>query len=170
VRGDTYYIATGSYSRYDFNTPESGTTPITIKKAVAADHCTDTGFRTSFGTGQSAWTTNDGHCIWCFTHNGYWKLDGNGRTSRKSGHGFKLDNTNLSTATRDDLYMFGTGSTPINNVTLRYIEIQGAGLSSNAGHGGPLNFSEHTVNLAGITNNITFEFDYIHDTSNIPVQ
>src|SRR5205807_7149865 len=34
VRGDSYYIATGNYTGgYRFNTPESGTTPITIKKA-----------------------------------------------------------------------------------------------------------------------------------------
>src|SRR5947209_7094521 len=50
IRGDVYYIATGNYTAgYRFNTPESGTTPITIKKASPTDHCTDTGFQASFG-------------------------------------------------------------------------------------------------------------------------
>src|SRR5262245_52847243 len=38
VRGDTYYVATGTYGSRTFNTPTSGTLTITIKGATAADH------------------------------------------------------------------------------------------------------------------------------------
>ena len=38
IRGDTYYIADGSYAGYIFNTAASGTTLITIKKTVITDH------------------------------------------------------------------------------------------------------------------------------------
>src|SRR5579864_6394310 len=47
VRGDIYYLADGIYSPYTFTTPDSGTTPVTIKKAVAADHCIETGWNAS---------------------------------------------------------------------------------------------------------------------------
>ena len=36
-RGDTYYMAAGSYSGRAFSTPASGTTVITIKTATVAD-------------------------------------------------------------------------------------------------------------------------------------
>jgi len=49
VRGDTYYLAGGSYSGANFSAASSGTTLITIKGATTADHGTDTGWSTSFG-------------------------------------------------------------------------------------------------------------------------
>ena len=171
TRGDTYYIATGTYPHHRFNTPESGTALITIKKAIATDHCTDVGWNNAtMGVGQAVWTTTGGQEIWQFLNNGFWVLDGNGRTDRKSGHGFKLDNSNVSAATRNVLHIQTSPGTPLNNFTFRYIEVQGAGTRSNTDHGGPLNFSEHNVDFGGITNNILFEYGYIHDSSNIPVQ
>src|SRR5207302_2999153 len=172
VRGDTYYMATGTYSIYRFNTAESGTTLITIKKAIAADHCTDVGWNNAtMGVGQAVWTNSSGSGdIWLWTCCGFWVLDGQRRTDRKAGHGFKLDNSNLSVAARNVLTVAASTDSHINNITFRYIEIQGAGVDSNTSYGGPLNFSEHEVNIAGETSNITFEYGYIHDSGNIPVQ
>src|SRR5205807_10231505 len=94
VRGDTYYMASGNYPGYRFRTPESGTAPITIKKAVPTDQCTAAGWQASFGVGQAVWTTAGGSAsppsgpgVWQFSDSGFWVLDGNGRTGRKSGHG-----------------------------------------------------------------------------------
>ncbi|MGZ3805746.1 MAG: hypothetical protein ACXVB4_16130, partial [Pseudobdellovibrionaceae bacterium] len=70
VRGDTYYIAAGNYSGRTFNTPTSGTTLITIKKAIEADHGTETGWQASYGTGQAAFTG-----MLEFTSS-YWVFDG----------------------------------------------------------------------------------------------
>src|SRR5438445_6253385 len=57
VRGDTYYLAAGSYGAYTFNTAESGTSGITIKAATIADHGTSTGWSNTYsvnGAGQQA--------------------------------------------------------------------------------------------------------------------
>src|SRR5438132_11789127 len=102
VRGDSYYIATGTYPRYRFNTPESGTTVITIKKAAPTDHCTETGWQTGFGVGQAVWADNSGAPTWEFSDNGYWIIDGQYRNNSKSGHRFRI---NLATK------LIGTGNT-----------------------------------------------------------
>src|ERR1700752_4792256 len=49
VRGDTYYVGTGTYSGRTFDTAASGTQMITIKGATAADHGTSTGWSNTIG-------------------------------------------------------------------------------------------------------------------------
>ena len=76
VRGDTYYIASGSYSGRTFNTATSGTQYITIKGATAADHGTDTGWSNGYSV-----STSDGGSQAVFTSNftistSYWNIDG----------------------------------------------------------------------------------------------
>ena len=70
VRGDTYYIAAGTYAgSRTWNRATSGTLPITIKRATVADHGTDTGWSASF----------DGQVVWGYGHTvstGYWVFDG----------------------------------------------------------------------------------------------
>ncbi|WP_442496783.1 hypothetical protein [Methylobacter sp. sgz302048] len=53
TRGDTYYIAGGKYPAYTFDDPESGSSVITIKKAIASDHGTDTGWQATYGSTQA---------------------------------------------------------------------------------------------------------------------
>jgi hypothetical protein len=53
IRGDTYYIADGSYDSYQCDDPVSGTEVITVKKATIDDHGTDTGWDDSYGDGQA---------------------------------------------------------------------------------------------------------------------
>ena len=43
VRGDTYYIASGSYPSYAFNDAQSGTLTITVKKATPCSFCAGAG-------------------------------------------------------------------------------------------------------------------------------
>jgi len=57
IRGDTYYIADGSYGVYNFNDPESGSRDIIIKKATQADHGTDTGWLSTMGDGQATFNS-----------------------------------------------------------------------------------------------------------------
>jgi hypothetical protein len=87
VRGDTYYIADGTYPSRNFTTAASGTMLITIKKATASDHGTDIGWSSAFGDGQATlgpvtFTTS------------YWTIDGivGSRTTTSSAYGFRLDN------------------------------------------------------------------------------
>lgn len=61
VRGDTYYVAAGSYGSYDFtNVATSGATLITVKKATVANHGAganaNVGWLDSYATGQAVWT------------------------------------------------------------------------------------------------------------------
>jgi len=53
VRGNTYFIADGTYAGYTFDDDASGTTLITIKKATTSSHGTDTGWVSTYGDGQA---------------------------------------------------------------------------------------------------------------------
>src|SRR2546422_2778343 len=137
VRGDVYYIATGNYTGgYRFNTPESGTTVITIKKATPTDHCTETGWVASFGVGQAVWDISNGGTFQ-FTDNGYWVFDGQYRSGLKSGHGFKINWGTKGVGTSNTLYavnVVGCASGPpctpqLRNITVRYLEIAGGGVN-----------------------------------------
>src|SRR5438309_4624261 len=119
VRGDTYYIGTGLYSIYRFNTPESGTQIITIKKAISTDHCTDIGYNdATMGVGQAIWRNAAGsNDIWLWTCCGFWVIDGQQRTGRKSGHGFKLDNSPpLTNAAQFPMAVAASRGSHINNI------------------------------------------------------
>src|SRR5437899_1688927 len=137
VRGDVYYIATANYTGgYRFNTPESGTTVITIKKATPTDHCTETGWQASFGVGQAVWDISNGGTFQ-FTDNGYWVFDGQYRSGLKSGHGFKINWGTKGVGTSNTLYavnVVGCASGPpctpqLRNITVRYLEIAGGGVN-----------------------------------------
>ena len=53
VRGDTYYLADGSYGGYTFDDAESGTQTITLRKAIESDHGTGTGWSSAYGDGRA---------------------------------------------------------------------------------------------------------------------
>jgi hypothetical protein len=72
IRGDTYYIADGSYGGYTFD--DSGSSTITIKKATASDHGTSTGWYSTYGDGQATFGRI------AFTTSNY-VFDGNTRNS-----------------------------------------------------------------------------------------
>src|SRR5690348_14113000 len=83
VRGDTYYLADGIYPIYVFTTADSTTTVITIKKAIASDHCADTGWNTgTMGSGQAVFTPSgaSNFGVGFRVRSDYFTLDGNGRT------------------------------------------------------------------------------------------
>lgn len=85
VRGDTYYIAAGSYGSRTFNDALAGATYIYIKKATAADHGTATGWNSAY-----AGTATFSNLKFS---KGYYDIDGKaggGPGSWTSGHGFKI--------------------------------------------------------------------------------
>lgn len=60
VRGDVYYLADGTYPKYRFSTPASGTTPSELRKAQSYDNCTSVGWSTAtMGSAQAVfpWTS-----------------------------------------------------------------------------------------------------------------
>jgi hypothetical protein len=88
TRGDTYYIADGTYNGYWFDDPASGTTVITIKKATVMDHGTATGWSDAFGDGVATFTGSLTFSTPYFTVDGQ---VGGGPAGWKTGHGFRVD-------------------------------------------------------------------------------
>jgi hypothetical protein len=146
VRGDTYYVADGNYGSVSFRTANSGTTVITIKKATIADHGTSTGWQDSFGDGTA--TFNGG--IDFQTSN--WVFDGVSRSSWTNGYGFKI--------THDGLGVEYT--TSVDNITVRYVEVQGHG--PDGAQGWPKNCSFYSPYPSS---RLTWSYCYAHDSGSM---
>src|SRR5580765_2943558 len=56
TRGDTYYLADGSYGSHTFNDANSGSSVISIVKATPAAHGVATGWSDAFGAGQAVFS------------------------------------------------------------------------------------------------------------------
>lgn len=105
VRGNTYYLADGTaYGSKTFSVAVSGSTAITIKKAIAGDHVTDTGWTSGMGDGEAVFSKLT------FTTS-YWTVDGQtggGPGSWNTGHGIRIEQLG-SFPTNDQLiYLDGT--------------------------------------------------------------
>jgi len=150
VRGDTYYIARGTYGSYGFNTPLSGTSYITIKKAINTDHGTDVGWQSAYGDGQAVFDISS-------VSSGHWKIDGQSRTGLGSGHGLKFENRNPATGTKT--FRFNNA---VFNVIFTYVELAQAGANfttDRPGHG------DIIYSTSKGTRDITISHCYLHDTS-----
>ncbi len=77
TRGDTYYLADGSYGSYTFDDSESGTTVITLTKCTSAQSAV-TGYLSTLCDGQA------GFGSWTFTK-GYYTLNGVSRNASNWG-------------------------------------------------------------------------------------
>ncbi len=99
VRGDTYYIASGTYAGRTFNTAASGTALITIKGATIAEHGTDTGWMSAMSVSSA-----DGGAQAIFTsglafNTSYWIFDGAvGPVGSRvtTDYGFKINPVNFA--------------------------------------------------------------------------
>jgi len=92
IRGDTYYVADGTYGAHTFDTAASGTTYIYIKKATALAHGTETGWSSTYGDGVAEFTSAG--TVWT-VGTAYWDFDGvvgtyNGADGAYTAHGIKL--------------------------------------------------------------------------------
>lgn len=151
VRGDVYYVAAGIYGRHVLNTPTSGSTYIFIRKATVGDHGTASGWVDAYGAGQAVFQTASG--VLFSVETDYWDIDG-AVGSGPGGQGIKLL-TSSRVESEPCVYIpFGrTGSF----VSFRHVEFQGPPpLNSNP----TLLFFANGIN----TNNLTFQYNYFHDT------
>jgi hypothetical protein len=109
VRGDTYWIAAGSYGSYKLQ-PVAGTTPITIKKATAASHGTSTGWQASYA-GQATFTDIQ-------VYGSYYVIDGMTRNesnwTESASYGFRVTG---------ELYCSRFDNPCGDNVTFRYVSL-----------------------------------------------
>lgn len=117
VRGDTYYVADGTYAARTFDKAVSGSLVITIKKATIADHGTETGWVSTYGDGQASWTT------WTMVTS-YWLFDGASRNESNwfdtTAYGFVV-----GTGGTQDNQISWTADTQTNNITIKYVHVDG---------------------------------------------
>jgi hypothetical protein len=177
VRGDTYYLADGSYGTYTFNTPNSGSTIITIKKAQSYNYGRTTdGCPNDISAGWSAATMGSGQAVWSEFYGGtstpqpgYLTLDGNGQSTgigcgqapsqnkAASDCGLRVS---INTIGQDSGFDIGANNndgqhrTP--NWTLRYFEIQGGGDQNNGAQ------SEEEIRCRGACDDFVVQNSYMH--------
>ena len=123
IRGATYYVADGSYPGRTWDRPTSGTSVITIKKALPTDHGTNNGWSDAFGDGQVVFNGVNN------VTSGYWLFDGQKGDYLAGGigsYGFKFD--------------FSEGQVAITNRgdfnTFRYIDFDGITTTGNYNYTG----------------------------------
>ncbi|MES2890049.1 MAG: hypothetical protein V4739_18790, partial [Pseudomonadota bacterium] len=146
-RGDVYYLADGQYGQRVFNDAPNGSMTITVRKATEEDHGSTVGWSSSYGDGQaqfSGWQVWTDHYVFDGQRrNGNWR---EGATSqygiRVAGAGpVRLDN--------------GAGSGG-DNLSFRYIDIQGGGRDTGAG-------DDVIYGLTG-NSDITFQYCALRDS------
>ena len=169
ARGDTIYVADGTYTGVTFNTAASGTTLITVKKCTASDHGTETGYVATYCDGQAVLSGT-----LSFTSS-YWTLDGQYRNENnlKDALAYGFAATNIRTSIFD-------GPPCGDNITVKYIKLETGGPSSGeviylggfaSGDAGCNNwyigysylFNSQLVQLPG-ADNLTFEHNYQYQT------
>lgn len=150
ARGDTYYVAGGSYGSYVFAN-NSGTSVITVKKATAADHGTATGWNDNYASGQAVWTG------WDFRMSNL-VIDGQtggGPGSWDTGHGIAVR------ALADHLIYQGFSDPSISNVVLRHVELDGTSTTP---------ADRDIVYLVSGATDLTMQYMYIHDVGSDTMQ
>ncbi len=147
TRGDTYYIADGTYPAYDFDTPADGTTLIYVTKATVAQHGTETGWSSAYGDGQATWQSTG--IPWKFS-TAYWDVSGV-VGSGNSGHGFGVNVTSTAANVRGIRILAG-------NLTIRRTEIWSNSPCSVADGS-----KQDGIYSTAPVSNITIEYSYIHD-------
>jgi hypothetical protein len=144
IRGATYYVADGIYAARSWDRAASGTTVITIKKAIPADHGTSTAWTDAFGDGQVVFAGAN------TVATSYWTFDGQKGDYLAGGiasYGFKFD--------------FSEGQVAITNRgdfnTFRYIDFDGITAT------GDRNYTAETKALAAYGgNNWTLSHSALH--------
>lgn len=148
VRGATYYVADGTYSGYTFDDIESGITQITIKKAIASEHGTNTGWSNSYGDGQAIFgDLNFGR--------DYYLIDGSTRNESNwldsASYGFQVRKIYIQ---NDNIPPGG------DDITIKYSEIGGA---YNTNYTTGLDTAVYLGGFASIIRNITISQSYLHN-------
>lgn len=148
TRGDTYWIADGTYAAYTFNDAASAGKKIYIRHANA-DSCSGVaGWAAGFGDGTATFGT-----LTFTTAN--WVFDGISRGADwKTDYGFKVD-ANESPAVKGIIVS-------ADSVTVQYTEIEGNGPDD---LGDPSNDGIYAV---GANKALTFRYMYIHDIGKAP--
>jgi hypothetical protein len=154
ARGETWYLADGTYSSKTLDTANSGASVITIKKATASAHVTDIGWSSGMGDGQAVISE-------LTLGSDYWTVDGVVRNESdwKDGnsYGFRITSVTASTAI--------TANVAASHVVMRYINGGGAEGTTYTG-----SEPTHAFRIAGfdeIATDWTIERCYMHNIGSI---
>lgn len=159
VRGDTYYVADGTYPNYEFRTAANGTNWIFIKKATTNDHGIDTGWDASYGDGQAIWNK------WEISVAGRWEFNGVvGSGSNATSYGFSVINI-ITNANNFGAIEVNVG---IDNLRFYYINIDAGGTEVSTEQIDGLFIQGSSGSLDWHTNGIVAHC-YIHDANRCPI-
>ena len=147
VRGDTYYLADGSYGSRTFADANSGSTVITIKKATESDHGTSTGWSSTYGDGQAIFTR------WQ-VNTDYYVFDGQRRNSDWNTGG--ISEYGIRVAGTQPLRLDNGSGTGGDFLTFRFIDFEGGGRDTGSG-------DDVVYGLTG-NSNLTFQYSALHDS------
>lgn len=154
VRGDTYYIADGTYAgTHTLDDVESSTTYVYIKKAIGSAHGTSTGWDSTYGDGVATFTGS------LILATGYWDIDGvvgGGPASWTTGHGMVF----TSTAGTNVSYM--ALSSGVSNVRVRHVYFNQTGNTE------IFTVGATAIYNAGTLNNSIFEYLYFDNIGGLP--
>lgn len=148
VRGATYYVAAGTYGGYTFDDAVSGTVPITIRKATAADHGTATGWQSAYAA--PARFTGTLH-----VRTSHIVIDGQTRAADwRTGYGVTID---VSQAGGSYGVVVGIPfELAVSHVTMRFVEIRGTGDRTDT-------YNDRGFVTALGSSHVTIASSYIHD-------
>ena len=165
VRGDTYYIADGSYGSYDFDDPVSGTTFVYIKKAIESAHGTDTGWVSTYGDGSATFPDWD-------IRTSYWEMDGQVGQKADAMHGvpaipgyveygFKV----LRNTSSDHAKAIRTPiATTLSHLVIKHVE---AGYSNRPGHSSDWGLGQDIIYLRA--SDVTLSHVWLHDAGRVNI-
>lgn len=153
-RGAIYYIADGTYGNYTFDDPVSGASLITVKKATASDHGTNTGWSSSYGDGQAIFTGS------FQVKTDYLVIDGavgGGPSSWNSGHGFVF-----TTPAGTSISYIDMNYDTVSNLVVRHVNFNQVGNTEATPE------RATAIYNAGYLNNSLFEYNSFDNLGGLP--
>lgn len=177
VRGDTYVVAGSTSCTYGVHHfADSGTTPITIRRASALLDAGVAGYQSSFANSQARWISNSSGgtnpYIWSLEATNY-VFDGNidsdageATTACGTSCGFYLGDAVSPTAQMRFIQAASNGI-DMSIITLRHIEFDGTGATISATIADATQLA--IFQGQGTANNWTVDHVYIHDIAGGPI-
>jgi hypothetical protein len=156
TRGDTNFVADGSYSGKTISTAVSGSSYVVIQKATVANHGTATGWSDTMGDGQALFT---GQLNWTTSYHIFDGATGGGPANGWTNNfGFKVYNPATSAGCIAIQFPSLTAGL-ISNFVFRCIELEGNHAAADVGGGA----ANDAFAFYGKTSGITVSHVYSHD-------